>query len=33
MLMSQTVSVDGKADDNSICQMFSDKYNELDNSV
>ncbi len=30
---SQPVSVDGKAGDNDIYQMFSDKYDKLYNSV
>ncbi len=30
---SQPVSVDGKADNNDICQMFTDKYDKLYTSV
>ncbi len=30
---SQPVSVDGKADNNNICQMFSDKFDKLYNSI
>ncbi len=30
---SQPVSVNGKADNNDICQMYSDKYDQLSNSV
>ncbi len=30
---SQPVSVDGKAENNDICQMFSDKFDKLYNSV
>ncbi len=30
---SKPVSVDGKADNNDICQMFSDNYDKLYNSV
>ncbi len=30
---SQPVSVDGRAENNNICQMFSDKYDKLYNSV
>ncbi len=30
---SQPVSVDGKAENNDICQIFSDKFDKLYNSV
>ncbi len=30
---SQPVSVDGKADNNDICQIFGDRYDRLYNSV